>query len=141
MALRARHSSELCVTVLRASVRVAIIYRLYYRLYSTQWKWSKSDWSSMRTDTKSWANEWLKGSVTRTTQENYTSFCKHIQSLIKVRRTRCHQDQERYPLANTRSQTYRSVEINADCTIEQRSLRNHITGSRTNAAHVNVRKI
>ena len=26
------------------------------------YKWSKSDWSSMRTDTKSWSNEWLKGS-------------------------------------------------------------------------------
>ena len=45
-------------------------------------KWSKSDWSTMRTDTKSWANEWLKSSVTQINQENYTSFCKHIQSLI-----------------------------------------------------------
>ena len=47
-------------------------------------KWSKYDWSSMTTDTKSWANEWLKSSVheqlQRTTPASVNTFSHLYQS-------------------------------------------------------------
>ena len=45
-------------------------------------KWSKADWPSMKADTEIWAGEWLRTNTTRSTQENYTSFCTHIQATM-----------------------------------------------------------
>ena len=105
-------------------------------------KWSKSDWSSMRTDTKSWVNEWLKSSVTRTTQENYTSFCKHIQSLISKYVSDGFTKTKKYiPWLTPDLKRRLPVEGNAGCIIEQRSPRHHITGSLTNVARLNAKKL